>query len=292
MQLGKEMGLEGAKLLAFVQNQQKREEERRNEEAAREEKRRKLEEERRRSEDEEKEPRRQEHELRKLEMETELLKQEEAMEAAKREHELELARLGREQNPAVQEPNREDRAKAPKLPSFVDGKDDLNAYLQRFKDLHLMQKGSKPDGPLSPLLSEHARDVYSRVSEEDAINYDKMKLALMKMYDLTENGYRRKFRESKPETGESSDQFIVHLSNYLVRWLKLSNTERTFQGIKDLIVKEQFISFCPKELAVHLPERAPETLEEIAKIADQYLEAHGKQLFSPAQIEPPQQLPR
>ena len=234
MQLGKEMGLEGAKLLAFVQKQQKREEERRNEEAAREEKRRNLEEERRRSEDEEKEPRRQEHELRKLEMETELLKQEEAMEAAKREHELELARLGRA---AVQEPNREDRTKAPKLPSFVNGKDNLNAYLQRFKDLYLMQKGSKPDGPLSPLLSEHARDVYSRVSEEDAINYDKMKLALMKMYDLTENGYRRKFRESKPETGESSDQFIVHLSNYLVRWLKLSNTERTFQGIKDLIVK-------------------------------------------------------
>jgi len=167
VQLGKEMGLEGAKLLTFVQNQQKREQqERRNEEAEREEKPRKLEEERRRIEEKEKEPRRQEHELRKLEMETELLKQKEAMEAAKREHELELARLGREQNPAVQEPNREDRVKAPKLPSFIDGKDGLNAYLQRLKDLHLMQNGSKPDGPLSALLSEHARDVYSWVSED------------------------------------------------------------------------------------------------------------------------------
>ena len=80
------MGLEGAKLLAFVQNQKKREEERRNEEAERKEKRRKLEEERRRREDKKKEPRRQEHELRKLEMEAELLKQKEAMEAAKREN--------------------------------------------------------------------------------------------------------------------------------------------------------------------------------------------------------------
>jgi len=92
------------------------------------------------------------------------------------------------------------------------------------------------------LLSEHARDVYSRVSEEDAINYDKMKLALMKMYDLTENGYRSEFGESKPKTGKNRDQFIVHLSTYLVRWLELSSTEQTFQGIKDLIVKEQFIS--------------------------------------------------
>lgn len=43
-----------------------------------------------------------------------------------------------------------------------------------------------------------------------------------------------------------------------------------------MIVKEQFINSCPKELTVHLREHAPETLEEMAKIADQYLEAHGK----------------
>ena len=47
-----------------------------------------------------------------------------------------------------------------------------------------------------------------------------------------------------------------------------------------MIVKEQFINSCPKELTVHLREHAPETLEEMAKIADQYLEAHGKHVFS------------
>ena len=49
-------------------------------------------------------------------------------------------------------------------------------------------------------------------------------------------------------------------------------------------VKEQFISSCPKELTVHLHERAPETL---AKIADQYLEAHGKYVFSPGRNKAP-----
>ena len=47
-------------------------------------------------------------------------------------------------------------------------------------------------------------------------------------------------------------------------------------------MKEQFIDSCPKDLAIHLQERAPETLAKIAKIVDQYLEAHGKYLFSPA----------
>ena len=54
-----------------------------------------------------------------------------------------------------------------------------------------------------------------------------------------------------------------------------------------MIVKEQFINSCPKELTVHLREHAPETLEEMAKIADQYLEAHGKHVFSTGQNKAP-----
>ena len=134
---------------------------------------------------------------------------------------------------------------------------------------------------LSALLSRQALEVYSRLSEEAAKDYDKVKTALMKRYDLTEDGYRRKFRASKLEVDESPEQFIVRLDRYLLRWPELSDTAQTFDGLEDLIVKEQFIDSCPKDLAIHLRERAPETLEKIAKIADQYLEAHGKHLFSP-----------
>ena len=209
-----------------------------------------------------------------------------------REHELELARLGQGRNVAERGELREDRAKAPKLPSFVDGKDDLDAYLQRFERFATTAKWEKTGwaSKLSALLSGRALEVYSRLSEEAAQDYDRVKLALMKRYDLTEDGYRRKFRASKPEVDESPAQFIVRLDRYLLRWLELSNTERSFEGLKDLIVKDQFIGSCPKELAIHLRERAPETLVQIAKIADQYLEAHGKHLFSSAsrklQVQP------
>ena len=272
------------------QLEEEREEKRRQLEEEKEEKRRQLEEEkeekeeRRRREDEERENRRQERELRKLALEADLLKQQEAIEATKREHELELARLGQGRNVAERAELREDRAKAPKLPSFVDGKDDLDAYLQRFERFATTAKWEKTGwaSKLSALLSGRALEVYSRLSEEAAQDYDRVKLALMKRYDLTEDDYRRKFRASKPEVDETPEQLIVRLDRYLLRWLELSNTERSFEGLKDLIVKEQFIDSCPKELAIHLRERAPETLLQIAKIADQYLEAHGKHLFSPA----------
>ena len=306
IELGKTFGLEGAELLSFVEKQQElereevrreeeREEKRRREEEEKEERLRREEEEkeeRRRRLDEEREARRQEREIRKLQAEAELQRQKVEIEEAQRRYELEMRRLELEltrQGPGAKAPSNEDRAKAPKLPSFVDGKDDLDAYLQRFERFATTAKWEKAGWAtkLSALLSGRALDVYSRLSEEAASDYHKMKIALMKRYDLTEDGYRRKFRVSTPETDESPDQFIVRLSTYLIRWLELSKTEKTFEGLKDLIVKEQFINSCPKELAVHLRERAPETLEEIAKIADQYLEAHGKHVFSPARNKQP-----
>ena len=135
IKLGEKFGLEGEKLLEFVRRQLEEEKEEKCRQLEEEEKRRQLEEEkeeRRRRQDEEREARRQERELRKLEMEAELVRQKEAAEGAKREHELELARL-RQRNMDDRPHDREDRAKAPKLPSFVDGKDDLDAYLQRFE---------------------------------------------------------------------------------------------------------------------------------------------------------------
>ncbi|KAL9958152.1 hypothetical protein ACROYT_G035127 [Oculina patagonica] len=275
IQMGEKFGLEEEKLLKFVKEQEEKEErlqrekeekeerlqreKEENEERLRtqqeekEEKRRQQAEERdekRRQEEDEKEARRQERELRKMEREAELLRQKEAIEAAKRQNELDLARLAGDGHfPAQPNNNREDRAKTPKY--------------------------------------RRALDVYSRLSEEAATDYDKMKLALMKRYDLTEDGYRRKFRVSKPEIDESPDQFIVRLSTHLMRWVELSKTTKSFDGLRDLIVKEQFINSCPKELAIHLRERAPETLEQISQIADQYLLAHGKHVFSSGRSRPP-----
>ena len=94
--------------------------------------------------------------------------------------------------------------------------------------------------------------------------------------------YRQKFRTSKPEVDKSLEQFIVRLHRCLLRWLELSDTAQTFDGLKDLIMKEQFIDSYSKDLAIHLHERASDTLAKIVKIADQYVEAHSKHLFSPA----------
>ena len=142
--------------------------------------------------------------------------------------------------PAQTNNHEEDRAKIPKLPSFVDGKDELNAYPQRFERFSRNAKWKKTGwaSKLSALLTGRALDVYSRLSEEATTDNDKMKLALMKRYDLTGNGYRGKFRVSAPEFDQSSGQLIVRLSTCLMRWVELSKTAKSFHGVRDLIDKE------------------------------------------------------
>ena len=104
----------------------------------------------------------------------------------------------------------------------------------------------------SALLTGRALDVYSRLSDVAAADYDTLKEALLKRYDLTESGFRNRFRKSKPEKGESSEQFATRLSNYLNRWIALSGISADFNSLCHLLIKEQFIDSCSVELAIHL----------------------------------------
>ncbi|XP_072164915.1 uncharacterized protein [Diadema setosum] len=54
---------------------------------------------------------------------------------------------------------------------------------------------------LSALLTGKALDTYARLTDEEAGDYEAVKAALLKRYDLTSEGFRRKLRSAKPEAG-------------------------------------------------------------------------------------------
>ena len=112
------------------------------------------------------------------------------------------------------------------------------------------------------------------------MDYERLKLALLKRYDFTEFGYRRRFHDAKPEGQESPGQFIVRSKNYVTKWVKLAKVEESFDGVVELMVQEQFTNACLKELSVYLNERSPKTLDELVTWAEQYLMAHNKKLSS------------
>ena len=125
------------------------------------------------------------------------------------------------------------------------------------------------------------------MSDADASDYDKLKKALLKRYNYTEDGYRKRFREATPETEETPDQFVIRLKNYLAKWLELSGSSpQNFDALVDLIVKE-FINACSEDLAMYLLERGPKDLVELTTWAQKYLIAHKEQLGkSKATVQP------
>ena len=164
---------------------------------------------------------------------------------------------------ATTPPPRNKDAKSPKLPSFIDEKDELDSYLLRFERYAENASWEKDTWAikLSALLTGRAMDVYTRMSDADASDYDKLKKALLTRYNYTEDGYRKRFREATPETEETPDQFVIRLKNYLAKWLELSGSSpQNFDALVDLIVKEQFINACSEDLAMYLLERGPKDL--------------------------------
>ena len=161
------------------------------------------------------------------------------------------------------------KVKIPKLPSFADGKDNMDSYLKRFERFATNAKWPKEEWAtnLSTLLQGKALDVYSRLSSTEALDYDKLCDALLKRYQLTEEGFRQKFRTSKQEVGETAGQFVVRLTNYLSRWMELGKVDETYEGLKDLILREQFLTVSNRNLVLFLKERKIKSIKEMVELS-------------------------
>ena len=277
--LGERLGLEGEKLQEFVAYREKMETERELEGLDREEKK-----EQERIERDESAARREEERLeRESKVKLDLVQKEIELQRMRYETQTLESRAGHGQNASSVQPI----AKLPKLPCFDERHDCIDAYLQRFERFAESAKWVRESWSinLSALLKGKSLEVYSRLSPDAAKNHDSLKQELLKRFQLTEEGFHSKFRTSKPEVGESPSQFVARLCNYLDRWMSLADALRNFDGLKDLILREQFISSSSKSLSVFLKECHPKTISEMTSYAEQFIEAHGVSAFASADRE-------
>ena len=128
-------------------------------------------------------------------------------------------------------------------------------------------------GRVSALLKGRALDVYDRLSTEDVADYDKLKDALLKIFDMIERGFRKKFRYSRSERSETFIQFSSRLCSYLNKWLTMGKVEKCFEAVCDFMARDQFLEACSRELFVHLKPKVCENLGVMAKEADLFAEA-------------------
>ena len=215
-----------------------------------------------------------EHEKLKMEQEVELTRIDSQERQAKLDSDakfagqLELGKLGVEKAA---------HARNPKLPYFEETKDKMDSYLSRFEKYAVANKWDRSiwAAYLSALLKGRALEVYDRLSVADANDYEKLKDALLKNFDMTERGFRKKFRNDRPERSETFIQFGSRLRSYLDKWINMAKIENTFEAICDFMARDQFLESCCRELYVHLKPKTFKNLDEMAKEADLFAEARG-----------------
>ncbi|XP_042149478.1 uncharacterized protein LOC120845798 [Ixodes scapularis] len=163
------------------------------------------------------------------------------------------------------------------LLAFDERKDDLDAYIRRFEGIALSQKWPESQWAtaLSTCLTGEALSVYGRLPPVDAADYGKVKASLLKRFRFTVEGFRDKFRDGKPVDGETATQYAARLGHYFDRWVELAAVTKDFEGLRELVIKEQFLKGCHPALAIYLKERKQPHLEGLLEMADQFLDAQG-----------------
>ena len=108
------------------------------------------------------------------------------------------------------------------LPKFEEEGDSIDAYIDRFEAFAENQGWEEGERALmlSALLTgKAALHVFSALSKADQRDYKKLREALIKGYDLTEEGFCRKCRcQARIQSGETYAQFGVRLDHYFNKW--------------------------------------------------------------------------
>ena len=167
--------------------------------------------------------------------------------------------------------------RCPMLPLFRETEGNIDAYLQRFARYALNEGWDRGCYAvyLSALLEGPALETYHRMPIEDANNYDALKTALLRKYSLTEGDFRKRFYNCRQAPIESAPQFLSRLKHYLFQWIEMARIEPTFEALRDLLLREQFLHSCPKDLSLFLRERSAKDLSAITEWAEIFAESRA-----------------
>ncbi len=218
-----------------------------------------------------------ENERRKIEEERLLIEQKRLM----TEREIELVNLRRdtvdsESNASSFSPEQFNHKMLPRLPVFQESVDHITVYLDRFEKYVTINKFPKDTHAmvLSTYLKGSALEVFHRLSIEESQNYEKLKEALLKRYEVTAEQSRKRFREISRNKNETFHQLKVRLEGDLFNWIEMSGGSKTNpDDLIDIILKEQFMANCSKELQTYIMDREPGNCADMATLADRYVEA-------------------
>ena len=194
-------------------------------------------------------------------------------EAAAREHELKMASLGK-QSPSdrasVFDPARNIRL----VPPFQEK--EVDKYFAHFEKVADILNWPKESWVLllQSVLVGKAQEIYGSLSVEQSSNYEHVKEAILKAYELVPEAYRQKFRNYLKYDSKTHVEFAREKENLFNRWCHSKEIGQDFKKLKQMVLLEELKDKVRPDIRSHLDEQKVEELEKAAVMADDYALTH------------------
>ena len=200
-----------------------------------------------------------------------------------RERQFELRKLELQVAPAHTSPIAVPRVPTPAfriesaiklIPQFDEN--DVETFLITFEKIASINKfpAEKYAAILQAHLKGKALKVFTELSITECQDYQVLKEALLTAYAVVPEVYRKRFRESRKTQSETFSEFAFRLSTQFKRWAESEQAYGNIDVLRELIMMEQFNSHIEPAMRGWLIDQKPQSLSQLARLADQYLAIH------------------
>ena len=129
---------------------------------------------------------------------------------------------------------------------------------------------------LQTVLTGKAQRAYATLPTENCTDYDLVKAAVLKSFELVPEAYRQKFRTQRKTENQSYVEFLREKENALDKWCDSKRIDGDAEKLRQLILAEEFLNCVPEEVRVHLSERKTDVTYKMAALANEYILTHRK----------------
>uniref|UniRef100_A0A671U619 SCAN box domain-containing protein n=1 Tax=Sparus aurata TaxID=8175 RepID=A0A671U619_SPAAU len=130
-----------------------------------------------------------------------------------------------------------------------------------------------------------AQEVCTSLSIEDSLKYDVIKATVLRAYQLVPEAYRQKFRKCEKTATQTYGEFAREKGALFDKWCQACKVE-TFDGLRELLLMEEFKNQLPDKIVIYLNEQKVVTIADAAVLADEFTLTHVSVFSSPVRREP------
>ena len=126
---------------------------------------------------------------------------------------------------------------------------------------------------LQSVLIGKAREIYT-LGVEQSHHYETVKELILKGYELVPEAYRQKFRNCKKDSNQTHVEFARNKEQLFNRWCCSKKIDQNYDKLRQLMLVEEFKRCIQSDVKTFLDEKQVETLEEAARLVDDYYLTH------------------